>query len=295
MNKIGLIIGFGSIGSQHHKAMIKSKLFKKIYILSKHYKKINHIRNLKEIKSINPDLVVICSETSAHFKQLKYIEKNLFDKIILVEKPLFSKTQKLTIKNNKVYVGYNLRYDPMLQYIKKFISKKKIITTSITCNSYLPGWRSRDSKKIYSSYKNMGGGVHLDLSHEIDYTNWIFEGFKKNTLTLKKISNLKIDSYDYLDLSGTSKFSKIINIKLNYFSIKNKRNIEIIIDNEVINVDLIKRTIEFSNLRRNIIKKFKKISSIERMVFQLKDIFNNKPYSACSYDDGLNVLKMLGV
>ena len=77
MKKIGLIIGYGSIGKKHFKSMTKSKIFEKIYIMSKHsYKKKNFITNLNQISIIDPDIIVICSETSSHLKQLIFIEKN---------------------------------------------------------------------------------------------------------------------------------------------------------------------------------------------------------------------------
>ena len=138
MNKIVLIIGFGSIGKQHYKSLINSKKFKKIYIMSKHYKGKNTINDLREIFKINPSIIIICSNTSDHFNQLSFLEKNFKDKIILVEKPLFQKTKNLKIKNNKVYVGYNLRYKEMLQYVKNLLKKRKVLFANINCYSYLP-------------------------------------------------------------------------------------------------------------------------------------------------------------
>lgn len=296
MKKIGLIIGFGSIGKKHFQSMLKSKIFKEIYILSKRSNnKKNYIQNLNQISFVNPDVIIICSETSSHFQQLKFIEKNFKGKIILVEKPIFSKSINFKIKKNRVFVAYNLRYDPILQYIKKYISNKKIISTNINCNSYLPNWRDRYYQKSYSANKKQGGGVHLDLSHEIDYANWIFKRLIINKIFLKKISNLKINSYDYANFYGSSYLSKIINIKLNYFSLKEKRNIEIFTNKEYLFVDFINRKIEFKTTNNYKIKKFKKILPIERMTLQIKDILKPKPIHACTYKNGIEVLKLLGV
>jgi len=293
MKKIGLIIGYGSIGKQHYSVMKNSNIFNKIYILSRNQSGFNIIKKFKEIKKINPDVVIICSETNKHYIQLKYLEKIFKDKIILIEKPVFDKFKKLKIKNNKVFVGYNLRYHPVILYLKSFLKNKSILTANVTCNSYLPEWRKRDYRKIYSAKRNKGGGVHLDLSHEIDYVNWIFEGFKRKKLFLKKISNLKINSYDYLKLIGSSMFARIIDINLNYFSRKNKRYIEIIMNNKNIHADLLENKIEFFYNNTKKIKKFKKVSSKERINFQLKDIIKTKPKYACTYQQALNILKHL--
>ena len=295
MKKIGLVIGYGSIGKKHYSVMKKLNFFKKIYILSKYFNGDNVIKNIKEIKNINPDFIVICSETYKHYFQLKYLDQILQNKTILIEKPIFSKFKNLKIKNNKVFVGYNLRYHPIILYLKSFLKNKSIITVNVICNSYLPNWRQRNYKYIYSSIKNKGGGVHLDLSHEIDYSNWIFEKFKKKNITLKKLSNLKINSYDYFHLIGYSKFVKLININLNYFSQKNKRNIEIIMNNQLIDADLIKNKINFYSNNRQKEKKFKKISLYKTLELQLLDILKSKPKYACSYNEGLKVLKTLRI
>lgn len=296
MKKTALIIGFGSIGKQQFKVLKKLKIFQKIYIYSKHKKKKNFISEFNKIINIDPDLIVICSDTAKHFNQLKFIEAKFKNKIILVEKPLFSSSDYLNIKNNKVFVGYNLRYDPMLHYIKKIIEKeKKIIASNITCNSFLPNWRSRDYSKSYSASKRKGGGVHLDLSHEVDYANWIFKKLKKKNVISKKISNLKINTIDYFNWIGKSKYSKIINIKLCYFSLKDQRTIEVLSDKNYILVDLINRVIEFSNFKNTKIKKFKKINSLQRIELQIKDIISKKPIYACTYKEALETLKIIGV
>ncbi len=296
MKKTALIIGFGSIGKQQYQVLKKLKIFQKIYIYSKRNKKKNFISEFNKIVNINPDFIIICSETAKHFSQLKFIESKFKNKIILVEKPLFSSSKYLSIKNNKVFVGYNLRYDPMLQYIKKIIEKeKKIITSNITCNSFLPNWRIRDYSKSYSASKRKGGGVHLDLSHEIDYTNWIFKNLRKKNVFSEKISNLKINTIDYFNWIGKSKYSKIINIKLSYFSIKDQRTIEVLSYKNYILVDLLNRVIEFSNLKNTKIKKFKKLNSLQRIELQIKDIISKKPIYACTYKEAYETLKIIGV
>ena len=92
MLKKVLIIGFGSIGRRHAKILKKNPNIKKIFVLTnQNCTSYVKIKSLREINKINPDYIIISSETSKHFKQLSYLEKNFKNKIILVEKPLFEK------------------------------------------------------------------------------------------------------------------------------------------------------------------------------------------------------------
>ena len=161
MRKNILIIGFGSIGKRHANILKKFKNISNIYILTKQIcKNFKKIENIKQIKKIDPDYIIIATKTSDHFKYLLFLEKNFSNKTILVEKPLFEKYKKLKIKNNKIFVGYNLRYHPVLVFIKNFIKNKKIFSIDVNCHSYLPHWRkNRNYSKTNSAKKAYGGGA----------------------------------------------------------------------------------------------------------------------------------------
>ena len=124
-NKIALIIGFGSIGRKHFSIIKKLNIFKKIYILTKQKKKLNIISSLKDLNFIKPSYIIISSRTNMHFSQLKILERKIKNSYILVEKPLFEKKKLLNVTQNKVFVGYNLRFHPVLIFLKKFLRKKK--------------------------------------------------------------------------------------------------------------------------------------------------------------------------
>ena len=73
-----------------------------------------------------------------------------------MEKPLFEKYKKFRIINNKVFVGYNMRFNPLISFIKKIVNKEKFWSINIICGSYLPMWRKilttknlRGKKKIW--------------------------------------------------------------------------------------------------------------------------------------------------
>ena len=245
MNKTILISGYGSIGRKH--AHILSRLVnkKKITILTK--QKITNFRTIKTLKSfheINPQYIVICNSTSDHINKIKFIEKNCKNKIVLVEKPLFSQPNKINVSKNKYYVGYNLRFNSIIDFLKKKIKSKKIWTVNIFCGSYLPKWRKNiDYTKSSSAKKNLGGGVLLDLSHELDYAQWLFGKIQIEHCKSKKISNLNIETDDFLNLVGKTTKVPFIQINLNYFTRHPLRKILIDGKNISIQADLIEKNV----------------------------------------------------
>ena len=257
MKKKVLIIGFGSIGKRHAAILKNFKIVSEVYILSRRNPKIfKTINKLSQIKEIDPDYIVICSRTSDHFKHLKYIEKNFSKKIVLIEKPLFNKFHKFSILKNKVFVGYNLRQHPVLRFIKNFIINKKIFSINIVSNSYLPYWRKNiNYKNSYSSHRRLGGGVLLDLSHEIDYIEWIFKKIKRlDFVKIKKLSNLKINVEDHVLVAGKTRLSNFV-LDLNYYSLYQRRQVVVDGHNFSIKGDLISNFVEiyFKNKNKKII------------------------------------------
>lgn len=294
MLKKVLIIGFGSIGRRHAKILKKNPNIKEIFVLTNHncpsYVKV---KSLREINKINPDYIIISSETSKHFTQLNYIEKNFKNKIILVEKPLFEKNRKLILKKNKVLVGYNMRFNPIIKKIKKIVLNRKIWSINVFCGSYLPNWRKNISySKSSSAIKKKGGGVLLDLSHELDYLNWIFGKFKIKYVINKKISDLNINTDDFLCLTGKFKKKIYLQLNLNYFTREAKRQILIDGKDLSISADLINKNIKFYDK-----KKFYKIKyNFDRddtYKEQHQDIINKKFTNCCSLKEAQNIMSII--
>ena len=96
MSKKILIIGFGSIGKRHAKIISENFPLFSIYIFTSQVNIIyNKINSNKEMTVLNPDYIIISSETHRHYNQLKFIEENFENKMVLVEKPLFHKIYNL--------------------------------------------------------------------------------------------------------------------------------------------------------------------------------------------------------
>ena len=160
-----MIIGYGSIGKRHASILSKFPNIREIIILSKQknlpYKTIIKI---EDAKKYSPDYFIISSSTSKHYDQLSYIEDNFNNKLILVEKPLFHKYFRKNIKNNKVFIGYNLRFHPIIKLIKQSTNQRKLLNINVIYGSYLPNWRNNiDYRNSSSASKIDSGGVLLDL------------------------------------------------------------------------------------------------------------------------------------
>lgn len=287
-----LIVGLGSAGKRHATILKNKFKISNIYFLTKKRNQSNSIKSNLEIKKINPDYIIIANPTSEHFKVLKFLEKNFSGKIILVEKPLYEKFRNLNIRKNKVFVAYQLRFHPVILKLKELSKSQKLFNINVIANSYLPDWRKTNYRYSYSSKKKQGGGVLLDLSHELDYINWIFPNIKFNFFLNKKISMLDINSDDIAIINGSLNKKLFCQINLNYFSMIPKRLIFLDGKNISFYGDLINNFYRL-NINKKIKRKKIKISKFY-LTYQLhKSILEKKYKNLCSYNDGLNLLKIM--
>jgi len=242
MTDTALIIGCGSIGSRHAHILSQMEYFNSVSVFSSQKGlPFKTLTSFNEIIELNPDYIVIASNTTLHYKFLLWLEENFTGKSILVEKPLFDKPYDLQINNNNVFIGYNLRFHPIINQIKNICEGKKLWSLSANCGSYLPDWRpNRDYRSTASATKSTGGGVLLDLSHELDYIQWIAGEINPNHVFNEKLSNLKINTDDFLMLNGETPSGCKVHIGLNYFTRKPIRQILINGENISITADLIK-------------------------------------------------------
>ena len=135
-----LIIGFGSIGKRHYEVLSKLSKVQSIDLVTKQdiQEKVCY-KNLEVVDNINQyDYFVISSETNKHFEQLKFLKENVKNKLIFCEKPLFESKQDIEIKNNIVFVGYVLRFHPLLEKLKEMIKEEKILLVNVV-NTYRLG------------------------------------------------------------------------------------------------------------------------------------------------------------
>ena len=159
----------------------------------------------EEAKQFFPEISVICTPASEHLD----IAHSLLSvgSHLLIEKPL-SNSQVGVVdlvkecQNNekKMVVGYNLRFLNSLNQFKGYLDYGIVgDSLSVRCEvgQYLPNWRPDfDYRLSVSARENRGGGVLLELSHEIDYLMWIFGEIEWVQAILSKQSKLEIDVED---------------------------------------------------------------------------------------------------
>ena len=256
--------------------------------------KFPRIDSLNEINALDPDYIIISSDTSSHFSHIKEIDLRLSKKIVLVEKPLFSSYEDFLPSNNTYLVGYNLRFHPLISFIREEIKQEKVISFDISCNSFLPNWRKNVNYEQSSSASvESGGGVLLDLSHELDYLRYIFGDVKHLFSRNLKLSNLEIETDDYLIFIGETKDKVLFTINLSYFSKKEVREIKIETEERTIFLDLVdcKMVSYFVDKDPEEVKK--EFSINNTYIQQHQDILKGDFSTVCSYAEGLEVMSLI--
>ena len=213
-----LIVGLGSIGRRHLK-VLRDVLPRAAAVVlrrpgrdldSEPGADIQLVYDVDAALDIGVDAAIIASPAHLHLETaLALADAGVH---LLVEKPLSNKTDGVSdllslcrAKGTVLQVGYCLRFDPSLAAMKDAIDAGRIgrpLSLRAEVGQYLPDWRpGTDYREGVSARAALGGGVLLELSHEIDYAGWIAGEVVSVQALLDRVSDLDIDVEDLAELS----------------------------------------------------------------------------------------------
>lgn len=235
----GVIVGYGSIGRRHAQNLFSLGV-REIFFL-RHKKRgvlpAHHFVDIQSVLDRKPDFAIIANPTSAHIPLALAFAKagmNLF-----VEKPL-SHTMRgvrelmaaARAKKLVTMVGYNFRFHPQLQYIKKILDGNgigKVVSGRASAGQYLPDWHpEEDYARGYAARRALGGGVILTLIHEIDYLSWLLGEPQRVFCMDGKLSGLALDTEDVADILIKYRGGAHGAVHLDYVQRAPRRTLEII-------------------------------------------------------------------
>ncbi len=288
-----LIVGFGSIGSQHYEALLEISKPEDIYIYSRRNLDIeNCISTLEDLDFDQFDYIILSNESTLHIEWLRKIE-NVNTKI-LVEKPLFSKKPlDVNFKNKEnIYIGYYLRIHPLIESLKE-INNLKIQKVEFINHSWLPDWRSNiDYRKSVSAKRNLGGGVLNELSHDLDLAKFLFGEYEMINHALEINEELNLDVYDSFKGESVTKKDEIkIEFSLSMALKKIEKCIKIYTKDNCYTADFINNT--YSSGKD--IKSINNSKSLKKTLLksQHQRILNNEVYDLSKFDDGLWLVNLI--
>lgn len=249
-----LIVGLGSIAKKHIEAIKKICQDAEIYALRSHKDAPSYpgVNDIYELNDETPafDFAIISNPTSLHAHTILNLSK--FHIPLFIEKPVFDNLENTALikyisdAGISTYVACNLRFLGCLQYLRNHIQNNpthRINEVNVYCGSYLPDWRpGQDYTKCYSAIPELGGGVNIDLIHDIDYTCWIFGWPKSSRGLCRNTSSLEIEAVDYANYTLLYP-NFTASIILNYYRRDYKRTIEVLFEDETWIVDLKTNTI----------------------------------------------------
>lgn len=238
-----LIIGKGLIGLKHGQ-ILQDNFQSEVKFFRRRKSDANDIDQWKEVLKFNPDFIVLASPTNLHIEQaIKFAE---LGKPLFIEKPLTNNLEgfeklldEVSNRNIPTYVAYVLRFHPGIQYLKEEVEENKAAYVKVNLANNLDCWnRSENSKNTYSAYFEQGGGVLMDMSHEIDYLHYIFGDLDYKIVQFEKYGDVTVDAPDTFHAIISNDLGINGHVYLDYYSHKPERSIQINFENYSLFLDL---------------------------------------------------------
>lgn len=244
-----LIVGLGSIARKHIAAIRALAPEARIYGL-RSSKDAPPVEGVTDVYALDEakvafDFAIISNPTSCHAATIEALMGLRIP--LFIEKPVFGEldNERLveTVESSGIlnYVACNLRFLDSIRYLHDYIAShpdRRVNEVNVYCGSHLPDWRpGTDYRKCYSAIPELGGGVNIDLIHDIDYVYWIFGRPEKTVSVCRNVSSLGIRAIDYANYTLLyPKFTA--SVILNYYRRDYRRTVEIVFDDDTWLADL---------------------------------------------------------
>ena len=209
-----LVVGCGSIGRRHAQNL-KSLGVQRLGFCDTSAEALKRCR--EELKGetfsdysealgkFGPDIVLVCTPPVYHVEEaLAALHARAH---VFIEKPVSHESRGIEVliaearrHDRNVQVGYNMRFHPGLKILKELIESGKIgrvLWLNAEAGQYLPDWRPwQHYRESYSARHELGGGIILDGSHELDYICWLLGRPTEVTCRAEHLSSLDVNVED---------------------------------------------------------------------------------------------------
>lgn len=255
-----LVVGTGSIGTRHARNLLA--LGHEVSGWDARLERLDEARRaapgliaaagLGPGLDARPEAALVCTPPATHVAVARQaVEAGCH---VFIEKPVAHLSDEVpalldTAKRagRIVTVGFNLRFLPSLRRVKALLDAGRIgraHSASASFGFYLPAWRAgRDYRDTYAVSAAQGGGVLLDVIHELDYLGWLFGEAREICCAASHVSALAGDTEDLAE--GTVRFASgvLAQVHVDYLRRAYRRDLEIIGSSGVITWDYASRAV----------------------------------------------------
>jgi predicted dehydrogenase len=209
-----IVWGAGSIGQRHLRNLVTRgerdvvALRRDAVPLGGQLSGVSVHTDLSSARGGGDAAVLICTPTASHVADALTAVAAGCD--VLIEKPLgdtLDAVDRLRAEARRtariVGVAYCLRFHPILLRVRDELASDLLgapLSAAVWCGQHLADWHpGSDHTRSYSASRAQGGGVLLDLSHELDYLQWLFGPAEAVTAVTSNSGTLGIETEDIAD------------------------------------------------------------------------------------------------
>ncbi|TWX71931.1 Gfo/Idh/MocA family oxidoreductase [Colwellia demingiae] len=187
---------------------------------------------IEELIEAQVELVIVASPAPFHAQHsIPFIEAGI---PTLIEKPVTTTVEDakainraIELHQTPVSIGYCLRYLPSALQLKILLDKCKIgilYNVHIEIGQYLPDWRpNKNFLDSVSAQNRLGGGALFELSHELDYAQWLLGPLYVKHSILRTSEELALDVEDMADITALTESGAVATIHLDFLQRKSHR------------------------------------------------------------------------
>jgi predicted dehydrogenase len=229
---------------------------------------------------LKPFAAFVCTPTSLHLSQaVELIRHGIHT---LVEKPLshsaqgFEDLHKVASEGKALlWVGYMMRQHPILKITKQIVEEKKygnLLSMQSRWAEYLPDWHPwEDYRHSYAARKDMGGGVALTLSHDIDMVNWLSGSTVIQSHILKNHRRtLEVDVETGAEIILQYKNGVTAGLHLNFYEKNKERFLKLVFDNASLSIDFFEPSLTIKTPTQTETRKFPEFDRNQLFIDQLE-------------------------
>jgi predicted dehydrogenase len=239
-----LVVGTGSIGKRHMSNL--QSLGHEVLAYSERIQSglahtlpegVRPVSDLDCLAGIGINATVVANRTDQHVgTAMKALQ---FCNAVYIEKPLsasldgLSQFQKICEQlNTVVEIGFMMRFHPNLRWIKAYLQSGdlgEVLHVRASVGQWLPDWRpGTDHRLGFGAFYRYGGGVTMELIHEIDLVNWLLGQAVDVCAMQRPLAQLEIQTEAIAEICMRLESGLLAQVHLDYVRPGYSRSLEII-------------------------------------------------------------------